>query len=188
MACADIPMGIQRVPEKTDTEDQVAPLIKYYQPQGPLPTDKGSLHDLLQKQPAVLGSLQMVNGLISVAMEIVLAITVEMTESLYVLLRISFLTGPFFFGAGLLTNLLCKNPRLLPVCYFLNLAGVVMATLEVVIISVDLTSWGQVQQNKHLMLELMEICVMGLNLFLSLVLCVCIRSERNRHEQFLSNK
>ena len=37
----------------------------------------------------------MVDGLFSVAVEIALAITLEMTKSLYVLLRISFLTGPF---------------------------------------------------------------------------------------------
>ncbi|CAL8238935.1 unnamed protein product [Gadus morhua 'NCC'] len=185
MACADSPIGIWRVQEEADTEDQAGPLIKYYQPLKPLRAERRPLHALLGTAPAVLGSILMVDGLFSVAVEIALAITLEMTKSLYVLLRISFLTGPFFFGAGLLTNLLCKNPRLLPVCYFLNLAGVVMATLEVVIISVDFTRGSEL--NQHLKLELMEMCVMGLNLFLSLVLCVCIRSERNRHKQFLSN-
>ena len=40
-------------------------------------------------------SILMVDGLFSVAVEIALAVTLEMTKSLYVLLRISFLTGPF---------------------------------------------------------------------------------------------
>ena len=40
-------------------------------------------------------SMQMVDGLFSIAVALALAITIEMTKSLYVLLRISFLTGPF---------------------------------------------------------------------------------------------
>ena len=55
MACADSPIGIWRVQEEADTEDQAGPLIKYYQPLKPLRAERRPLHALLGTAPAVLG-------------------------------------------------------------------------------------------------------------------------------------
>lgn len=55
MACADIPMDIQEPEEESVAEDRRVPLMKYYQVSELMPNVKGPLHDLLQKQPAVLG-------------------------------------------------------------------------------------------------------------------------------------
>ena len=60
MACADIPMDILG-PESEEQEYEEAGeqrgelLIKYYQATELMPAPKGPLHDLLLKQPAVLG-------------------------------------------------------------------------------------------------------------------------------------
>ena len=54
MACADIPMDI--LGEQNDNRgDQKGPVIQHYKPTKLVPCSKGPLHDLLQKQPAVLG-------------------------------------------------------------------------------------------------------------------------------------
>lgn len=55
MARADVEMDIvgdDLEPEGSYTQ---APLIRYYQASEIMPDKKGPLHDLLQKQPAVLG-------------------------------------------------------------------------------------------------------------------------------------
>ncbi|KAJ8004823.1 hypothetical protein DPEC_G00140300 [Dallia pectoralis] len=60
MACANISMDIQQPDEGEHDydgheEQGGKPLIKYYQPTELIPARKGPLHDLLLKQPAVLG-------------------------------------------------------------------------------------------------------------------------------------
>lgn len=56
MACADVDMDIQGADEEPFRPDKGdAPLIRYYQATEVVPDKKGPLHDLLQKQPAVLG-------------------------------------------------------------------------------------------------------------------------------------
>lgn len=56
MACADIDMDIQGDDEEPWTPDRRdPPMMQYYQATELMPDNKGPLHDLLQKQPAVLG-------------------------------------------------------------------------------------------------------------------------------------
>lgn len=56
MACADVDMDIQRTDEEPHRADSGEPtMVRRYQATEVLPDDKGPLHDLLQKQPSVLG-------------------------------------------------------------------------------------------------------------------------------------
>lgn len=56
MACADVEMDIMGDDvEPSEASYAQTPLIRYYQASEIMPDKKGPLHELLQKQPAVLG-------------------------------------------------------------------------------------------------------------------------------------
>lgn len=56
MACADVEMDIVGDGvEPSEVDYAQPPLIRYYQASEIMPEKTGPLHDLLQKQPAVLG-------------------------------------------------------------------------------------------------------------------------------------
>lgn len=55
MASADIEMDIVGDDMEASEGYTQAPLLRYYQASEIIPDKKGPLHDLLQKQPAVLG-------------------------------------------------------------------------------------------------------------------------------------
>ncbi|XP_055759068.1 uncharacterized protein si:ch211-269k10.4 [Salvelinus fontinalis] len=189
MACADIPMDILG-PEAEEEEYKEAgdqrgePLIKYYQATELMPAPKGPLHDLLLKQPAVLGSLQMTSGLLSVAVGLVFAATREARHSLLTMFRVAPFTGLLFFIAGLLSNLLFKFPRLLPVCLCVNIGSMVVAGVGGVLICVDLgmdmPSWDSNVQH-HIKLEVLMLCVLVMEVTLSAVLSFWIRGVKRSH-------
>uniref|UniRef100_UPI003AB0995D uncharacterized protein n=1 Tax=Centroberyx gerrardi TaxID=166262 RepID=UPI003AB0995D len=177
MACADINMEIQGAEEAPGPEDKKEPLINYYQASEIMLDAKGPLHDLLQKQPAVLGSLQMMCGLLSVGVGVLFALTQEMAQSLFTLFRLSHLTGSLFIIAGLLSNLLFKYPRLLPVCFFVNCGCITVAAVAAALISTDLAHWNP-QNKHHLKIETLQLLVLGLEAILSVVLCFWFWKER----------
>lgn len=56
MACADVNMDIQAFEDAPlRAEEREEPVIQYYRAMEFVPDQKGPLHDLLHKQPAVLG-------------------------------------------------------------------------------------------------------------------------------------
>lgn len=56
MACAKVDMDIHGADEELSIAGwRESPMIQHYQASEILPDEKGPLHDLLQKQPAVLG-------------------------------------------------------------------------------------------------------------------------------------
>ncbi|XP_070690952.1 uncharacterized protein [Pempheris klunzingeri] len=143
MACGDADMDIHGDDEEPSTADRREPLmIQCYQALELMPDNKGPLHDLLQKQPAVLGSLQMVSGLLSVGVGIVFAATQDIQQSLFTLFRVSHLTGALFIIAGIVSNLLFKYPDLLPVSLFVNCGCIAVAVVAATLISVDLIHWA----------------------------------------------
>ncbi|XP_034144547.1 uncharacterized protein si:ch211-269k10.4 [Esox lucius] len=186
MACADIPMDIQQ-PDEADhdyednADDKRKPLIKYYQPTELMPPRKGPLHDLLLKQPAVLGSLQMVSGLLSVGLGFLFATTHEPTHSLLTLLRVAPVTGILFFIAGLLSNLLFKYPGLLPVCLLVNIGSMVGAFIGGVLIVVDLAFWNPAVE-AHLKLEILVLCVLLEEVAASAILSFWIHKKKPIHK------
>ncbi|XP_041726738.1 uncharacterized protein si:ch211-269k10.4 [Coregonus clupeaformis] len=195
MACADIPMDILGPEAEAEAEAEAEEqeyeeagdqrgeaLIKYYQAAELMPAPKGPLHDLLLKQPAVLGSLQMMCGLLSVAVGVVFAATREASLSLLTMFRVAPFTGLLFFIAGLLSNLLFKFPRLLPVCLCVNIGCMVVAVVGGLLICVDLaiTSWNP-NVDHHLKLEMLMLCVLVLEVTLSAVLSFWIRGMKRSH-------
>ncbi|XP_078109228.1 uncharacterized protein LOC144519732 [Sander vitreus] len=182
MACADIDMDIHEADVVTRrAELREPPLVRHYQATELVPDHKGPLHDLLQKQPAVLGSLQMVSGLFSVGVGIIFAATQEMKQSLFTLFRVSHLTGALFIIAGVVSNLLFKYPVLLPVSLAVNCGCIIVAVVSACLISVDLVHWSSEngENDQHLRMEVLELLVLGLEVFLSTILCFWFAKEKH---------
>ncbi|XP_073341877.1 uncharacterized protein [Pagrus major] len=178
MACADVDMDIQGDDEGPNTSSpRTPPRLQHYQATELLPDDKGPLHDLLRKQPDVLGSLQMVSGILSVGVGIIFAATQEMKDSLFALFRVSQLTGTLFIFAGFTSNLLFKYPGLLPVSLKVNCGCIIVAVVAACLISVDLAHWTE-QQDQQWRMELLELCVLGLEIILSVILCFWFFKEK----------
>ncbi|XP_033496914.1 uncharacterized protein LOC117266076 [Epinephelus lanceolatus] len=178
MACADVDMSIHGDDDQPRKAAHREPLlVQHYQALELVPDDKGPLHDLLQKQPAVLGSLQMVSGLFSFAVGILFAVTQEMTQSLFTLFRVSLLSGALYIIAGCVSNLLFRYPELLPISFGVNCGCIVVAVVSSCLISVDLADWS-LKNDQHLRMEVLELCVLGLEIFLSAVLCFWFAKER----------
>ncbi|XP_067367355.1 uncharacterized protein si:ch211-269k10.4 isoform X2 [Channa argus] len=175
MARADVDMDIQDAYEDPQQRlDSIEPMIRYYQASELVPDNKGPLHDLLQKQPAVLG---MVSGLLSVGVGILFAVSQEMYTSLCTLFRVSHLTGTLFILAGVVSNLLFKYPQLLPVSFGINCGCIFVSVIAACLISVDLAKWDE--RNAHyLKMEVLELCVLGLEVFLSAVLCFWFSKQK----------
>ncbi|KAM6936495.1 uncharacterized protein PEZ65_006589 isoform 1-T2 [Lycodopsis pacificus] len=178
MACADVDMDIHgddQAPGRARQREP--PTMLHYKASELMPDYKGPLHDLLQKQPAVLGSLQMVSGVLSVGVGILFAVTQEMQQSLFTLFRLSHLTGALFFIAGVVSNLLFKYPELLPVSLMVNCGCIIVAVVSACLISVDLAYWSP-ENDQHLRIEVLELCVLGLEVFLSAILCFWFSKEK----------
>ncbi|KAK2844486.1 hypothetical protein Q5P01_011145 [Channa striata] len=178
MACADVDMDIQSVDEgPCRRDDREQPMMRYYQASELMPDERGPLHDLLQKQPAVLGSLQMVSGILSVGVGIIFAVSQGMDDSLFTMFRVSHLTGALFIVAGFVSNLLFKYPELLPVSFGINCGCMVVAAVAACLIGVDLAHWNT-ENDHYLRMEVLELCVLGLEVFLSAVLCFWFSKEK----------
>ncbi|XP_035806509.2 uncharacterized protein si:ch211-269k10.4 [Amphiprion ocellaris] len=178
MARADIDMDIHKDEDPHTRSSQRDPLIiQQYQATEMMPDKKGPLYDLLQKQPAVLGSLQMISGFLSMGVGILFSVTQDMTQSLFTLFRVSQMTGALFFFAGLVSNLLFKYPALLSASLAINCGCIVVAVVAACLISIDLAKW-QSENDEHLKMEVLELCVLGLEVFLSAILCFWFSKEK----------
>ncbi|XP_051262787.1 uncharacterized protein si:ch211-269k10.4 isoform X2 [Dicentrarchus labrax] len=178
MACGNVDMDIHGDNEDPHRAGWREPLrIQQYQASEFVPEKEGPLHNLLQKQPAVLGSLQMVSGLLSVGVGLVFAVTQNMGESFFTLFRVSLLTGALFIIAGIVSNLLFKCPRLLPVSIMVNCGSIIMAVIACCLISVDLSYWNP-ENDQHMKMELLVLFVLVLEVLLSATLCFWFFKEK----------
>ncbi|KAM9852466.1 uncharacterized protein ACBR49_005534 [Aulostomus maculatus] len=175
MACADVDMNIHGNEEELSNSGQRKPVLAYYRPTEQMPNPKG--HYLQQKQPAVLGGVQIVSGLLSVALGLLFAATQRMEESLFTLFRISQLTGILFIAAGLLSCLLIKYPRLLSTSLKANCGAIIAALAAVCLIGVDLAHWNP-ENDQHLRMEALELCILCFEIFLSALLCFWFYKEK----------
>ncbi|XP_076009844.1 uncharacterized protein LOC143003206 [Genypterus blacodes] len=180
MACADVDMNIHLGEDDLVRERQTEQIRTYAASKLQPVTMEGPLHRLLQKQPAVLGSLQMMSGFFSVGVGIIFCVTQNMGQSLFNLFRLSHLTGLVFIFAGLGSNLLFKYPALLPVCLMANYGCITVAAVAVCLIIVDLVLWD-VDRDLHLRIEVMELSVLVIELLLSGLLCFMFCKERRSH-------
>ncbi|XP_044214379.1 uncharacterized protein si:ch211-269k10.4 isoform X3 [Thunnus albacares] len=175
MACADVDMDIQG---DYDEPGEAMSLIQYYQATEIIPDKQGPLHNLLQKQPAVLGSLQMMSGVFSVGVGILFAATQGMDQSLFTLFRVSHLTGILFIVAGVVSNLLFKYPGLLHLSLNINCGCIIVAAIAAYMITVDLADWNPDNEH-HLKMEVMELCMLLLEVVLSAILCFWFSKEKH---------
>ncbi|TMS11118.1 hypothetical protein E3U43_020111 [Larimichthys crocea] len=158
-------------------DEREAPVVQHYQALEFVPDEKGPLHDLLQKQPAVLGSLQIMSGLFSVGVGIIFAATQNINDSLLTLFRASHLSGVLFIIAGFVSNLLFKYPGLLSVSLMINCGCIVVAVSAMILMSVDLILWDT-RYAEHWGVELFELCVVVLEVLLSAILCFWFSKEK----------
>ncbi|XP_028281366.1 B-lymphocyte antigen CD20 isoform X2 [Parambassis ranga] len=176
MACADVDMDIHGEELLLRGDQLEPPVERYYQATEIVPDVEGPLHSLLQKQPAVLGAMQVVSGILSVALGILFSVTQDMNESLFTLFRVSQLTGFLFIIAGVASSLLFKYPALLTVSFAVNSGCIAVAVVAACLISFDLAQWDD---NDHLKLEALELCVLGFEAVLSAILCFWFTKERH---------
>ncbi|XP_061572689.1 uncharacterized protein si:ch211-269k10.4 [Cololabis saira] len=184
MACADIDMNIHSdgEPQRRDRREAPPPptpvpsVVYCYKPDELVPEKKGPLHKLLQKEPAVLGAFQIMSGLFSIGVGILSAATHRIDFCLFTMFRLSQLTGVLFLGAGVLSNLLFKFPALVTASLAVNCGCIVVGSIAAIMIAVDLSDWSQ-EKNDFLKMELMELCVLVLEMVFSGILC-CLFSKK----------
>ncbi|XP_054637262.1 uncharacterized protein si:ch211-269k10.4 [Dunckerocampus dactyliophorus] len=197
MACADVDMDIRDAEdteyglwapdinmqiaddEGTRKEDsQKATILRRYQASHHVLVDgRGPMHSLLQKNTAVLGSLQIVSGIFSVGLGVIFAVSHDMTTSLFTLFRVALWTGTLFIFAGVVSTMLRKHPELLPVSLVINRAGIVAALAAVGVIITDLTGWDE-ENAQYLKMEVLELCMLGLQVLMAVVLCLWISKKK----------
>ncbi|XP_059194614.1 uncharacterized protein si:ch211-269k10.4 [Centropristis striata] len=100
-----------------------------------------------------------------------------MHQSLFTLFRVSHLTGALFIIAGIVSNLLCKYPEILPVSFVVNCGCIIVAVISACLISVDLAHWVP-DNDQYLRMEVLGLCVLGLEVLLSAILCFWFFKEK----------
>ncbi|XP_061919007.1 uncharacterized protein si:ch211-269k10.4 [Entelurus aequoreus] len=198
MACADFDMDIQEA--RTAGEDlrtdegmckgnsqKVSMLTTYQASHHVLEDDMGPMDSLLRKNTAVLASLQIVSGILSVGLGVILAVNLDMAKSLFTLFRVAHLTGTLYIIAGVVSAMLQKYPALLQVSLVINRGGVVVALVAVSIIITDLTGWNEAEA-QYLKMEVLELCMLGLQILVSVVLCFWISKEKRAKLTLIQNK
>ncbi|XP_042564947.1 uncharacterized protein si:ch211-269k10.4 [Clupea harengus] len=176
MAAGKISMAI--TPHGAEEDEGPRPLVRHYQAQELVPSRRPLLHNLLDKQLSAWASVQAVSGVLSFGLGLVFASTAEFSSFLLIVLRVPFLNGALFFIAGLLSNLLHREPRLLPVCFRANLACVASAAVGVVIMCVDLAL--VTDKDAHKKTEILVMCVTLVQMILSGLLTIWIHREQKR--------
>ncbi|XP_041963024.1 uncharacterized protein si:ch211-269k10.4 [Alosa sapidissima] len=176
MAAAKMSMAITEHGGEEQDQDR-RPLVRHYQAQELIPPRRPLLHNLLDKQLSAWASAQVVSGVLSFGLGLVFATTAEFNSFLIILFRIPFLNGALFFIAGLLSNLLHREPRLLPVCFRANLACMVCAIVGTVIMCVDL---ALMENTTHKKTEVLVLCVTLVQMILSALLTFWIHKEQLR--------
>ncbi|KAM3615124.1 uncharacterized protein V6R79_023745 [Siganus canaliculatus] len=159
MACGDADMDIHGEEDEGEPGCREPLRTWCYQPSEIVPTNKRPLHHLLKKQPAVLGSLQMVSGLLSFGVGLIFASTQQINDSLLTMFRASHLTG-------LLVSLM------------VNCGCIIVAVVAVCLISVDL-ALQNTKHDEHYKMEVLELCVLGLEVVLSAILCFWFSKEKH---------
>ncbi|XP_035290713.1 uncharacterized protein si:ch211-269k10.4 isoform X1 [Anguilla anguilla] len=165
--------------EETGTRQ---PLIRQYCATEQIPGKELPLQDLLRKQPMALGVAQLVAGITSFGLGVTLAATSPLT--LAVLLRVPILTGLLYIICGLLSALLNRFTRLLPICFVVNIGCLSVAGVGIVLLAIDLSlltdSERAVRPTKVLIL-----CVIALMACISALLVFWLHREmRSMRKKF----
>ncbi|XP_061676661.1 uncharacterized protein si:ch211-269k10.4 isoform X2 [Syngnathoides biaculeatus] len=173
MACPNVDMAIQEDGRGPRRGVQKSPRVVRYQGRqvAKVGEDRGGAWT------SVLGSMQVVSGLLSVGLGLTFAVSLVMTQTLLTLFRVSHLTGVLFIIAGLVSNMLLRYPVLITVSLTLHKACILVAIVAVALISTDLIQ--QNQNVEYLKLVVLEVAMLGLQLGLSVILCLYISKGKS---------
>nr|XP_057940511.1 uncharacterized protein si:ch211-269k10.4 [Doryrhamphus excisus] len=195
MACADVDMDICEEEEEMESlwmpnmqiSDDERPckehnrkltILRQYQPSHHyLDDDSGAMHSLLQTNLAVLGTLQIVSGILSVGLGAIFAVNQDMAKSLFTLFRVALFTGTLFTFAGVVSAMLHKHPELLHVSLVIHRACIVAAFAAAGLIITDLTGWDE-ENVQYLKMEVLELCMLGLQVSIAVILCLRISKKK----------
>ncbi|XP_061144902.1 uncharacterized protein si:ch211-269k10.4 [Syngnathus typhle] len=176
MACSHEKMEIQEIEQGLCEDVEKSPRMVRYQATKFEVDEIWTLHDLLRNRMEMLGFLQVVSGVPSVGIGLTLAVGLSINESLATLFRVSHMTGMLFIFAGIVSCMLERYPVLLSVSLIINSVCVIFALPGLGLIIADLTQWN------HRKLDLMmavELCILGLQLLVSIILCVWISKVKS---------
>ncbi|XP_061632808.1 uncharacterized protein si:ch211-269k10.4 [Phyllopteryx taeniolatus] len=171
MACADVKMDIQEDDQGQCQDAQKWPRMVRYQATKFGEDQKGTL-------TSVLGSLQVVSGLLSVGIGLTFAVSLVMNQFLVTLFRVSHVTGTLFIIAGVVSSMLLRYPVLLTVSLTINRACIFVGLVAVGLISTDLMQWDQ-KYEQYFKMEVLELLMLGLQLLLTVILCLWISKEKH---------
>ncbi|XP_061530913.1 uncharacterized protein si:ch211-269k10.4 [Phycodurus eques] len=171
MACADVKMDIQEDDQCQCQDAQKWPRMVRYQATKFSEDQNGTL-------TSVLGSLQVVSGLLSIGIGLTFAVSMVMNQFLVTLFRVSHVTGTLFIIAGVVSSMLLRYPVLLTVSVTINRACIIVALVAVALISTDLMQWDQ-NYEQYLKMEVLELLMLGLQLLLTIILCLWISKEKH---------
>ncbi|XP_036393746.1 uncharacterized protein si:ch211-269k10.4 [Megalops cyprinoides] len=162
------------IEQEDDRDEMRKPLIKQYCATDVVPAKMQPLHDLLQKQPAAIGVVQMVSGITIFGLGVVLATTSPLT--LAIIFRVPILTGLLFFISGMLSAMLHKFTRLLPICVAVNIGCLCVAGVGVVLLTIDL-ALATPNASPHIKVKVLVMCVTVLEMCITAVLLFWMRRE-----------
>ncbi|KAG9337772.1 hypothetical protein JZ751_028271 [Albula glossodonta] len=175
MACAS-PSMMEMIERDEEEGGPGQPLIRQYQPTELIPAKRLPLHNLLQKQPGAMGVVQIVSGITSFGLGVVLA--AKSTLTLTILFRVPILTGLLFFISGMLSSLMHKFSRLLPVCFAVNIGCLCVAGVGILFLIADLSlQSSQVESRMIGHVKALILCVTVLDVIITGILLFYLRKE-----------
>ncbi|XP_049585546.1 uncharacterized protein si:ch211-269k10.4 isoform X2 [Syngnathus scovelli] len=157
MACSHEKMEIHQNEQGLSEDVEKFPRVVRYKATKFEEDEIWASHDLLRNRMEMLGCLQVVSGVPSVGIGFTLAIGLSINESLATLFRVSHMTGML---VSLIINSVC-------VIFALPGLGLIIA---------DLIQW---KYRKLDSMMAMELCILGLQLLVSIILCVWISKVKS---------
>ncbi|XP_057689824.1 uncharacterized protein si:ch211-269k10.4 [Corythoichthys intestinalis] len=174
MACSDVKLEIQDEQDLCRDIDK-CPQVVRYQVTRFLKDERHAVPDHIHI--AVLGSLQVVGGLLSVGIGLTFAVNLAMDQLLVMLFRVSHFTGILFIVAGVVSFMLVRYPGLLPVSLVINRGCIVIGLVAVSLTVVDF-SQGKYKDDQNFKIHVLELCMLGLQLILTVTLSVILCLDR----------
>ncbi|KAK6471552.1 membrane-spanning 4-domains subfamily A member 8-like [Huso huso] len=131
----------------TQDEEDSENILKRYEPACLVPKKPAPLGTFLNRESAALGAAQIMIGLITIGLGIVL---VMCPPSLVIIIKLPFLTGFLFLVCGSLSAAVEKYPKILWVCLKMSLGSSLSAGIGIVLYCVDMFFWNSYSNEDQL--------------------------------------
>ncbi|KAK1150488.1 membrane-spanning 4-domains subfamily A member 8-like [Acipenser oxyrinchus oxyrinchus] len=141
----------------TQDEKDSENILKRYEPACMVPKKPAPLGTFLNREPTALGAAQIMIGLITIGLGIVLAMC---APSFVIIIKLPFLTGFLFMVCGSLSAAGEKYPKILWVCLKMSLGSSLSAGIGIVLYCVDLSFWNSYSNEDQL--SFMTVVIKGL--------------------------